>query len=124
MGTVYVPQESMRRVGEYQNGTPRFVPAVDLAPAAAYGRLVVLLPNGISSINGGSIMREMRRHLLDFCDDDFIVATGEPAALAAAVLLASDYNEGRVQVLRWDKEARAYVVLAFDLEERSADEGR
>jgi hypothetical protein len=39
----------------------------------------------------------------DFTDQDFVVALGDPVAIALLVLAAAAENGGRVQVLRWDR---------------------
>lgn len=39
----------------------------------------------------------------DFTDDDYVVAIGDPVAIALIIHAAAEMNRGRVKVLRWDR---------------------
>jgi hypothetical protein len=112
---VYVPQQTMRR-------TPAgFVPLHDLSPAMEFGRLNILLPSGPVSLEMGPIVAIMREKLETFGDDDFIIATGDPAVISAAVIVAAARNNGRVKLLRWDRNVAMYMALQIDLHEGAKD---
>jgi hypothetical protein len=106
---VYLPQQTMRRVGD------TLVPAFDISPAAAYGDIRVIIGSGSPPVEMVSLIAYMRSQLQGFSDDDYIVAAGEPSVLIAAALVAAEYNDGRVKVLRWDRFIPGYKELQFDL---------
>lgn len=121
MGKVYVVQEPHRRVTEQdirkgfhkKELLGQFVPVFDITPAAEYGEIELLID---SSVHIGIAMKpvaeKLRVKLRDFCDDDFILPTGDPAAIGIAIAIAAKYNDGRVNLLRWDRKMRGYIKLA------------
>ncbi len=60
-----------------------------------------------------TIWRRMRGK---FDEHDFVVATGDPAAIAATAIIAAYQNEGRMKLLRWDRVARQYMCVQIDAE--------
>lgn len=113
--TVYVPQETMRRTGQ------GLTPLYDLSPARAYGKLCVLVPAGPVSLDMAYVMGVMQEKLDVFSDADHILATGDPAVISAAVMIAAARNKGRVKLLRWDKRVSLYMALQLDLHEGAKD---
>ncbi len=51
----------------------------------------------------------------DFSDSDFLLAMGDPVAIAIASIVASDINNGRLKILKWDREHRAYYPVEIDI---------
>ena len=115
MSTVYIIEElttTDRRTGETK-------PMFDFRPAAAYGKLVVLSSGrGPSLLSPAPLVHDFRQKLQDFNDADFLVAVGDPVKIGIAVALASETNRGRVAMLKWDREARNYIQVSFDLRGR------
>lgn len=107
--SVFVPQETRKR-----NAAGVFEPVHDLSPALAFGDLIILHSAMPGGLDPRPMLQTMREKLRDFTDDDFIVATGDPAAIAAAVMLASVANRGRVKLLRWDRATRQYLAMQLD----------
>lgn len=122
--TVYVVQEPARRVTKADVGTGRFresalgswTPLFDVTPALKFGTLQVLIDQGPIGIAYQRIVRDLKIKLKNFCDDDYILSTGDPAAIGITIALAARQNKGRVRVLRWDKTQRGYVEVRVDLE--------
>lgn len=108
--TVFVPQEVL-----YKNSLGALVPKFQTHKAEEYGRLEVLLPYGKVMLSPQPMISRLRRALKDFSDDDYILPTGDPAAIAAATSIAADMNRGRVKLLRWDGGARRYIELKMNL---------
>ena len=106
---VYVPQETRRR-----NEQGDFEPVHDLSPALQFGDIEVLYPSMPAGVDGGAIIKVMRDKLRDFSDRDFIVATGDPAIIAAAVMVAASLNFQRVKLLKWDRRRLEYMVIQLD----------
>jgi hypothetical protein len=109
-GRVFIPQETRRKTPDGN----AFV--FDFTPALKYGAIHVIVPPGPPLISLASVLPQMREKMRGFCDDDYVVATGDPALIAAACMIGGWYNSGRVKVLRWDRFTRDYAVL--DLDER------
>jgi len=110
MGRVYIVQEVVRR------GSGGALQRVhDLTPAAVYGDLIPLLETDKIPLTPAPIVHELKRKLKDFCDDDHILAVGDPIAIGIATAVAAEVNHGRVSMLKWDREARQYIRVVFDL---------
>jgi hypothetical protein len=111
MSIVYIPNVTMRRA----TADGPLIPSFDYTPAMQYGEIKVLVPSGTPHLETKNLLAWMRSQLLSFSDDDYIVAAGEPATLAAACLVAAELNDGRIKMLRWDKHSVGYHELQFDL---------
>lgn len=99
----------------YDRKERRFIPKYDLSPASAHGRLVFLLgPGNIFKDRMAQAVNQMGAMLQDFADSDFILAVGDPVAIAAVGLIAGRVNYGRVKLLKWDRMAEAYEVFQID----------
>lgn len=97
----------------------QFVRQLDMRPAEKFGELVYMLPSGYDGVEMAVNMPQrmiarLRHHLRDFDDNDYLVATGHPAAMVAAAMVAASFNNGRVKLLVWDKNQRQYHVAALD----------
>ena len=89
----------------------KLVPSMDLTPATAYGELDYLLPNGGLALAPGPMVRAMRKKLMNFTDDDYLLAVGSPAAIATASAVTAALNRGRFNLLQWDKwDGRYYCI--------------
>ena len=52
---------------------------------------------------------------LDFSDDDWLLAMGDPAIIGIAFAIAASINHGRVNLLKWDKIERSYYPVKVNL---------
>src|SRR5262245_28549877 len=111
MSRVFVVQQpaKLNRDGEWK-------PIFDIRPARMFGRLVfvTLRPGNIYLDTLPTIVAHMRNVLGDYGDDDFILPTGEPVAIAAACAIAAQANEGRLKLLKWDRRAKSYQVVQIN----------
>lgn len=112
MGIVYIPNITMKRAPDGE-----LVPTFDYTPAKKYGDIQVLVESGWppAAQFAQHLIALMREALAEFSDDDYIVAAGEPATLATACMVAAEYNDGRIKMLRWDRHTYSYQELRFDL---------
>jgi len=108
---VYVVQEVMRR----DSITGEMRPQFDLRKVLDFGDPVICLPGGRVGFSPAPTVRTLRDKLRNFCDDDYLVAIGDPSAIAIASAIACDNNMGRMNMLKWDKEAKTYIKVAIDL---------
>ena len=113
MSRVFIVQEPMKRE---KDGT--LVSTMDFRPALSYGELVVCLPTQMSTLSTQPVVDALRRKLNDFCDDDYIVGSGDPSAIAIAGAIACEMNRGRMKMLKWDKNSRKYIQVQVDLYHR------
>lgn len=88
---------------------PRFMPKYDLSPAAEHGRLVFILgPGNIFKHRIGQALTQISSVLASFTEHDSILAVGDPVAIAAAVMVATQRTGGRVNLLKWDRLTDRY----------------
>jgi hypothetical protein len=93
---------------------PRFVPMYDFTPAEAHGRLVIVLgPGNIFQHRMSQALAQIRTVLANYSERDFIIAVGDPVAIAASVMVAAERTGGRVNLLRWDRLTKSYESFAI-----------
>ena len=98
--TVFVVQES---------------PGKNLSGAREFGELEVLLPPGQVAFSPGPTVRRLRYSLRNFCDEDFLIPIGDPAAISIAVSLASHFNQGKFALLKWDRQETLYIPIKVNI---------
>ncbi len=94
------------------------VPLFDLSPVLEFGKPEILLQHTQSALNTVPMVRKLNDKLKDFSDDDYLVPTGDPVAIAIAAMSAARANNGRVKLLRWEKRQRRYYALDVDMSGR------
>jgi hypothetical protein len=94
----------------------------NLLPAAEYGELAVLLPEGQITLSPGPSVFRLRKKLHDYCDNDYLLLIGDPIAIALAAMVAASINQGKVNFLKWDKQERKYFPVKADLNRKLSDE--
>lgn len=108
---VYVVQEPRYKAPD------NTLKSIDLSSALAYGTLEQLLETGRQTnvLNAAAVVRELRRKLADYADQDFILAAGDPVAIGIACAAAAKANRGRFTVLKWDRHEHRYYPVVVDL---------
>jgi len=91
----------------------------NILSAQEYGELKLLLPGGSQIVlSSGPTVRKLKTKLKDFCDDDYLLLMGDPAAIGIACSIAADINRGRYKCLKWDKIEATYYPIEIDLYNR------
>ena len=109
--TVYVLQELP--------GTSIGRPKYNIIGAQKYGKLKVLLKENTQIImSPGPIIFELRRLLRDYTSKDYLLLSGDPSVIGIAVAIASDINNGRFNLLKWDRQEQMYYPLEINLYEK------
>jgi hypothetical protein len=113
MSRVFIVQ----RPAQYDRTKGGWVNKYDLSPASEHGELVFLLrPGNIFKAKLDDALERLERELKDFSDADHLLAVGDPVAIAAAVMVASKRNGGKVSLLKFDRMTGRYdpyqIVLA------------
>jgi len=98
--TVYVVQES---------------PGKNVSGATQYGEIEVLLPMGQVGFSPGPTVARLRHALRNYTDEDFIVPIGDPAAISIAVAVASQFNNGKFNLLKWDRQESLYIPIKVNI---------
>lgn len=93
----------------------QYRPGIDYEDAKVFGKLAVLLPDEKNIVLNEARMRRMFQvGLKDFSDDDYLLATGSPAALMLAGAIAMRANNGKAKILQWDRVESKYYVLELE----------
>lgn len=100
--TVYITQEVRGR---------------DLSDALAFGDLEILVPADMQATDKdiALISEAIAERLEGFCDEDYLVLAGDPVCIGLACAWASEYNDGRFQVLKWDRLEEKYFPIQVDM---------
>jgi hypothetical protein len=115
MPKVYIIQQSNRIIRDPASGEVLSVDSkFDYTPAAKYGDLEYLLPSGDVALSPQPMVNTLRNKLKDFSDEDFLLPTGDPVCIMAAAVLASNFNNGKAKVLKWNKRSNEYFVVNID----------
>ena len=109
--TVYVLQELP--------GTSVGRPKYNIIGARKYGKLKVLLKENTQIImSPGPIIFELRRLLRDYTSKDYLLLSGDPSVIGIACSVVSDINNGRFNLLKWDRQEQMYYPLEINLHEK------
>lgn len=99
---VFMPQRPVTRVdGEWRD-------KYDLTSAKRFGRLVEVVPAGSIPRDLGVMMRMMEAALGGYSLEDFLLAIGDPLAIAMAVLVAGKSTGGTINLLKFDRLTGEY----------------
>ena len=123
---LYKP-ESLKEFLEFYktNPTERFVyvaqqpPAnINILSASDFGYLVICLPNtGPDSqviYSTSPFTRKMKKNLQNFRKQDYLLAIGDPIIIGLCNIAISDINNGKFNVLKWEKRESRYFPLEVD----------
>ena len=108
---VYVLQE----LPGTSTGRPKF----NIMGALKYGKLKVLLKENTQIVlSPGPIVFELRRLLKDYTSKDYLLLSGDPSVIGIAVAIVSDINNGKFNLLKWDRQEKVYYPLEINLYEK------
>ena len=109
--TVYVLQE----LPGTSVGRPKF----NIMGALKYGKLKVLLKENTQIVlSPGPFVFELRRLLKNYNSKDYLLLSGDPSVIGIAVAIVSDINNGRFNLLKWDRQEKVYYPLEVNLYEK------
>ena len=112
-------KESIVYVLQELPGTRIGRPKFNIMGASKYGKLKVLLKEDTQIIlSPGPVIFELRRRLKNYTSKDFLLLSGDPAIIGLACTIASDINNGRFNLLKWDRQEKVYYPLEIDLYEK------
>jgi len=100
-------------------GTREGRPKYNIMGALKYGKLKVLLKEDTQIVlSPGPIVFELRRLLKDYTSNDYLLLSGDPSVIGLACAIASDINNGRFNLLKWDRQEKVYYPLEINLYEK------
>lgn len=108
MNTVYVPNIVRRKEG----GTLR--PCFDLTEAARYGSLKEVIGEFEDLLFTDKIAETAKEALKDFKSDDYLLAIGDPTAIAICAGILFQKHR-RIQLLKWDRQTKTYIHLELSV---------
>jgi len=56
--------------------------------------------------------------LKNYTSKDYLLLSGDPSVIGIAVAIVSDINNGRFNLLKWDRQEKVYYPLEIDLYEK------
>lgn len=83
----------------------------NVVPAQRYGQLEFLLPQGAVVISTGPSIFRLNQKLQHYTYEDYILPIGDPVAIGLAVAIAARVTDGKVKLLRWDRQERIYIPI-------------
>jgi len=112
-------KEPMVYVLQELPGTSTGRPKYNIMGALKYGKLKVLLKENTQIVlSPGPIVFELRRLLKNYTSKDYLLLSGDPSVIGIAVAIVSDINNGRFNLLKWDRQEKVYYPLEIDLYEK------
>ena len=100
-------------------GTREGRPKINIMGAQKYGEIKVLLREDSQIIfSPGPVMFSLRQKLKDFKEGDYLLLTGDPAIILIAGIIASDITNGKVNLLKWDRQERMYYPIKINLNKK------
>lgn len=110
---VFIVCEPTQRVGSER------VRSVDLTPAAEWGEPVILLRAAQACLDMTPTIELLKKKLESFSDDDYLVPIGDPVLMCTVAAIAASVNEGRVVLLKWDRQITRYIPIRVNIGEYS-----
>lgn len=80
----------------------------NILPARDYGDFKFILPEGQVPMDPHETMLQMKVKMLGFTSYDYLLAIGDPVAIAMACSIASLITGGKFNLLKWDRQQRIY----------------
>jgi len=111
MANVYIPQVPSK----YSESMDLRIPTVNLSAAQRYGDIVELLPQDARRVAIGPLVEVLKERLTKYAADDFFVALGDPALIAATAAIIGKKTGGKLRMLKWDKDVKDYFLVEIQV---------
>ena len=110
----------VHRQTRYNSATETTVDAHDMRSAHRFGELRYLLPNEASPFEPEIWIPKLHEGLEEIAQEDYILLVGNPALIAWAAGIATDYASGMLRLLQWDRKSQCYEVIVARLFEEES----
>lgn len=85
-------------------------------PAREYGEVKTLLPpNYQIQFDASWAVSAIQEGLEDIEPEDYLLLAGDPALIGITVAIAADYLNGKVNLLKWDRQEKTYIPIRSSL---------
>lgn len=111
MSNVYVPQQPSK----YDQTSRLWIPTINLEPAQKFGEVIVMLPPNANRLHSAPLAAAIKERMKDFCEDDYIVALGDPSLIAVAACIATKKTNGLLRMLKWDRIQSHYICVEMNV---------
>ena len=92
------------------------MPGKNITSASKYGELKLLLKAGDQVyLDPDAYTDKMIEKLKDYSDRDYLLLMGDPALIGIACGIAAMVNEGRINVLKWDRQTSSYNSININV---------
>jgi hypothetical protein len=96
-------------------------PGKNFLAARDFGDITVVLERDAQvTFAAAPTVRKLWTALHKYCDADWIIAVGDPVAIGIACAIAAEVNEGRFNLLKWDRQETTYYPVRVQLKEAPA----
>jgi hypothetical protein len=96
----------------------------NVIPASKYGELSFLLKEGSQvTLSAGFVTNQLKMKLDKFNDNDYLLLIGDPVAIGIAVAIAAHWNQGKVKLLKWDKQDKQYYPVSINIHQKGESDG-
>lgn len=112
MSKVFIIQEPMK----WDDIKKEYLPFMDFRNAAEYGNLEVLIEPGLTVFSPGPMVKMIKERLKDIKPEDYLICVGDPAVIGIAVSIASIFNQGRVNLLKYNRKSKTYIKVEVNLD--------
>jgi hypothetical protein len=90
-------------------------PGKNILPATRFGDLRIMLPPGNIGFSPGNAVHTLNKEMSQFSDGDYLLLIGDPILIGIATAVAARWNNGKVKMLKWDRQERVYYEVSIDL---------
>jgi len=107
---VFIPQEPTK----WDDAAKMRVPSINVAPAAKFGKLEILLPPQVTLLYPDPIVRTLKERFNDITGDDYLLAVGDPSLIAICAGLFLQ-QLGSMKLLKWDRASQVYLTVRIQI---------
>jgi len=118
MPRVYVVHEPLKRETDPVTGVTDWVRTRDVTVAREFGELAYVFPAGRLAQDSDYLVRTAREKLRDFSGEDYLLLSGDTAAIAIAAIVAGQQledDENHLNLLLWDGRLHRYYAMRTEV---------
>ena len=91
----------------------------DITDAVSFGDVEIIIPFGEqAAFSTQPTIRRIEKTLRKFSDKDYLILAGDPVVIALSACIASRNNNGKFNMLKWDRQEEKYYPLCADFNYR------
>ena len=94
----------------------------DLTDAIAFGSLEIILAAEEQITDSDKKIELVDKIESVLGDDDYLLLSGDPAAIGLSFAIALLNNQGKIRILKWDRLRETYYPVSLEIELGAYDE--